>query len=285
MGTDSDAIEKPVLALTMPGDPTSKGRPRIGKRGHAYTPDKTRTAERVAALLVRQALAGRRPAGFATGCFAVTLEFFTKGWQRRDLDNLTKLVLDSCTGLIWDDDSQVTELHCRMTWADPEPRTVLTITDADPQAKPALPCEMCGVPVRQYPSAPKRFCSAPCGYAFRRRRDEVPCVGCGTPVAIKPSKVGVQKPWCSLLCRATHTSIALVCVTCGTEYTRNKKGYKTGARAFCTDECRRAFWRNQKKTASEGTCADCGGSTTKKAYKRCQACAIDRRARTVEECL
>lgn len=41
------------VAITIPGDPVGKGRPRLGRGGHVFTPHETRAWERQAALLAK----------------------------------------------------------------------------------------------------------------------------------------------------------------------------------------------------------------------------------------
>lgn len=43
----------------------------------------------------------------------VSIDFYFKNNLRRDLDNYNKLVLDACTGIMWEDDSQIQELTLR----------------------------------------------------------------------------------------------------------------------------------------------------------------------------
>lgn len=44
---------------------------------------------------------------------AVIIELYFADKRRRDVDNFNKIVLDSCTGLLWKDDSQIIELTIR----------------------------------------------------------------------------------------------------------------------------------------------------------------------------
>lgn len=44
---------------------------------------------------------------------SVVVEFYFKDKLRRDLDNFLKIVLDSMTGILWKDDSQIIELTLR----------------------------------------------------------------------------------------------------------------------------------------------------------------------------
>lgn len=50
-----------VLTVEVPGVPVAKGRPRVTRTGHAYTPTKTRDYERLVAGLVRHAMGNSAP--------------------------------------------------------------------------------------------------------------------------------------------------------------------------------------------------------------------------------
>lgn len=50
---------------------------------------------------------------------------------RPDLDNVVKLILDGCNGIVWGDDSQVTQTISRKIYGD-TPRTVLTVEEMRP---------------------------------------------------------------------------------------------------------------------------------------------------------
>jgi len=59
----------------------------------------------------------------------VTIEVTWPDNRTRDLDNATKQVLDALTGLAWDDDSQVDDIHARrMPPSKTEPKTIVTVT-------------------------------------------------------------------------------------------------------------------------------------------------------------
>jgi Holliday junction resolvase RusA-like endonuclease len=45
------------------------------------------------------------------GDISVSVTFYFATKRRRDLDNQNKLILDALTGIAWDDDSQIAELH------------------------------------------------------------------------------------------------------------------------------------------------------------------------------
>jgi len=43
--------------------------------------------------------------------FCVVLNLRFSDHRKKDLDNFIKIILDSLTGIVWDDDSQVVDLH------------------------------------------------------------------------------------------------------------------------------------------------------------------------------
>jgi len=57
---------------------------------------------------------------------SVVIELYFADKRRRDLDNFNKIILDSCTGLLWKDDCQIIELTIRK-FIDKKPRVELFI--------------------------------------------------------------------------------------------------------------------------------------------------------------
>lgn len=260
-----------VLSIVHAGEPVSKSRARWNKvQNRTYTPQKTIDAQESLGWAMRGALRGRKPD--AASFFAVTVYFHTKGWQRRDIDNLVKLVFDAATGIVWEDDSQVVELHARMYPAAVEPRTELTVSTVDDvEARPSRPCGRCGEPMRLFPSTPARkYCSQACAGASRRVRVTVACNGCGKSIERTPAHIS-EENWCSRGCRTAHTMETKTCEYCGQLATKAQSQWR-GDRAFCSLDCRSAFWREWRREAAKGSCVDCGGPTTKKQYVRCQSC-------------
>lgn len=105
-----------VATFTVHGEPVSKQRARVTGRG-TYTPAKTREAE----AAVRDAI---NEAGFwnplAGDQFAVHVTFTNGNRRRRDLDNMTKLVLDALNGVAWVDDVQVSEIRAAKVQGEPK---------------------------------------------------------------------------------------------------------------------------------------------------------------------
>ena len=124
------------VRVFLVGQPIGKGRPRFTRTGHTYTPDKTRKYE------MRLAAAGSdemiklgidptpRP------CYVLIRAQFQipKSWTKAkklqaeqreifpgkpDLDNVAKIVLDSLSGVIFEDDAQVYELRVLKGYGDP----------------------------------------------------------------------------------------------------------------------------------------------------------------------
>jgi Holliday junction resolvase RusA-like endonuclease len=57
----------------------------------------------------------------------VSISFYFKTKRRRDLDNQNKLVLDALTGIVYEDDSQIDELHLYRKYDAGDPRIEIDI--------------------------------------------------------------------------------------------------------------------------------------------------------------
>lgn len=62
-----------------------------------------------------------------TGDIDLRIELFFGDSRVRDIDNYNKIVLDSCTGIIWKDDSQIMSLLIVKNYDKKNPRVELTI--------------------------------------------------------------------------------------------------------------------------------------------------------------
>jgi Holliday junction resolvase RusA-like endonuclease len=97
--------------ITIPGRPVPKARPRVCKNGHAYTPERTKTAEEWAQWHIRQVLGEPDNTKIISPIFlSVSFQFSGKKHnklkyhiQRPDLDNLIKLICDSLLPWLADD--------------------------------------------------------------------------------------------------------------------------------------------------------------------------------------
>lgn len=116
-----------LLQMEIPGDPVAKGRPRMSGKGHAYTPQKTRDAEKALRERVLSTYTDL-PVDVPVG---VEVVFHCATARRTDGDNLFKLVTDSMNGLVYADDSQIHEWSCRLYRKSAPARTILRVYSLD----------------------------------------------------------------------------------------------------------------------------------------------------------
>jgi len=127
-----------TLTFTVKMDPVPKGRPRMTKTGHTYTPKETTIAEK---HIKEFATLAMKDAGLTANNFPVSvLILFTFKQpksnktkfhiQRPDLDNCAKLVTDALNGIVYLDDSQIVILSVAKTWGA-EGSIVICVADVD----------------------------------------------------------------------------------------------------------------------------------------------------------
>lgn len=260
-----------VVEFTVKGEPASKSRARFTKRGSkvmAYTPAKTLEAERG----IRDAyLKLARPCTDEEAAFGVAVEFLHQTGQRRDVDNMLKLILDGLNKVAWPDDVQVTQIEAtkrRVVWGAAETRVrIYSLGRVD---KPRGVCEHCGGEFAYYHSQrARRFCTSDCHFAWRRARRARTCLHCGTEFDhAHPTSL---QGYCSLACNSAAKRLDVTCVKCGTTFTKPRSLVRAG-NCYCSAACKTDYWKEHRKSAAKGTCQDCGGATTKKTYKRCRDC-------------
>lgn len=110
------------ISFTIPGQPIPKGRPRIGRGGHVFTPKRTTQFEDRVKLFA--AIARVAP---LSGPLYVDTAFYLKDSRRMDGDNLQKAVLDALNGIAYVDDSQVAQGKWSKHLDKKNPRTVVTL--------------------------------------------------------------------------------------------------------------------------------------------------------------
>lgn len=62
-----------------------------------------------------------------TGSLAVNLIFYFGDRRKRDIDAYIKIILDSMNGIVYEDDSQIIELHCFKAIDVKNPRTEIQV--------------------------------------------------------------------------------------------------------------------------------------------------------------
>ena len=131
------------INIFVPGEPVAKGRPRITRTGHAYTPAKTRSYESKMALFGHQAMAGKIPIESPLHVDLVVVLPIPASWSqrkkteavacrllpagRKDLDNFVK-TLDGLNGIVWKDDGQICSLNARKVYGE-KPGIHITIQE------------------------------------------------------------------------------------------------------------------------------------------------------------
>ncbi|MDR3348819.1 MAG: RusA family crossover junction endodeoxyribonuclease [Acidaminococcales bacterium] len=137
-----------IVRFTVPGEPVAQGRPRFaraGKAAVAYDPQKSRDFK----FLVRLVAAAHKPPELFAGPVSLCVLVYRqvpKSWGKKktalalagkirpttkpDLDNYAKGVKDALNGIVWRDDSQVTDEFCQKRYAA-APRVDVEVVDLD----------------------------------------------------------------------------------------------------------------------------------------------------------
>lgn len=258
-----------VCQLSIPGEPGTKARPRFN--GHVYTPRQTKDAEAYFGWVVKCAYPDLVPNRSHT--IGVCVAFFTKTQQRKDLDNLVKLLFDACNGVIWADDNQIVELASTVSRGNTSPRTELIVycigTGEDRS------CETCKAPLEKQgknsiKNRSNRFCSKSCYDAAQRQGQYVCCYTCGKRVFKKNERLRQARQFCSSKCRSMSYTKEKICRQCTQPF--RLPSAQMRRRSFCSMPCRLA-WHGAYRVPSQkrGVCPSCQ-SPSSRAGQRCQSC-------------
>lgn len=134
---DTSRNEKTFLRLTsffVSMKPKAKARPRFTRKGFAYTPSSTASAEKTISLIAKQVFKKeptRKPVKLVLKFYFQTPKSWTNKKRKLvfednagfhsgkpDLDNLSKLVKDSLNGIIFHDDAVVACMYCEKRYDD-----------------------------------------------------------------------------------------------------------------------------------------------------------------------
>lgn len=134
-----------MLELKIPGEVVAKARPRLAKRGHTYTPNKTRKYENYLKTHFRKA--GVKPTDKPVEIELQVYRKLPKSWSKKkkkqaldgqvwattkpDVDNYIKCVLDAANGHLFEDDSQVIKLTVSKQYAE-EPHLLIKLKEIEP---------------------------------------------------------------------------------------------------------------------------------------------------------
>lgn len=258
--------EDVLLSVSCDGDPVAHQRPRQGRGGHFYTPEKTRAYRQVLVGAINEQAKGK---SLATECdltFGVQVRFYRGTRQRIDVDNMLKTILDAITQSgFWLDDSRVHEICGTVEKGVPHPRVEFIIyryhlrgdETKNGEYDFAKKCAFCegalsAAKSKSYPSTRRKFCSQECARASKR--DTLKCSQCGEKFMIPKS----------LHRKNRHPS--------GGWYPRR----------FCSRKCSIEFHRHlhriRGKESDKWICTRCGGRVSRKEYKVCFGCAMQMRS-------
>lgn len=129
-----------MVRFEVKGKVIPKGRPRFTKRGHTYTPAKTRAYEK----LVKQTALMNIKEPFKEAVTVAIQIFKTppKSWSKKkkaqalsgvllpvvkpDIDNYAKGILDALNGVVYEDDNQIIKLIVEKQYGD-EDKAIIEI--------------------------------------------------------------------------------------------------------------------------------------------------------------
>lgn len=254
-----------ICDVTVPGEPRPKGRPKVRRDGHVYYGDHAIAWEKI----VRDYLAiGVRGQADARHAMTIKIHFTLPTRQRKDLDNLVKLVLDAANGVIWKDDVQVETLIAtlqRDTCKEGSTRIL-----ARRGRVIVGTCAHCGSDCL----VAAVYCSKKCHNEAQRKGEERRCLQCHKPFTAAPS--ASMAGYCSPQCWYKTGRVEVSCERCQKPF----ECYRSNQRRWCSEECRTTDLTSRPITCRvKGICVDCGAKTTHKKTRkgfpsRCRACFL-----------
>ncbi len=124
-----------MIKFVVHGTPIPKQSYRAVKGG-GYLYPRVVAWEQLISAYARQVMGGRSP---LFGNLAMTILFVLPDHRKRDLDNLSKAVCDSLNGIVFEDDSQIVDLHLTKRVSKQAPGIFVTIENATDEKLVELP--------------------------------------------------------------------------------------------------------------------------------------------------
>ncbi|KKL26395.1 hypothetical protein LCGC14_2395750 [marine sediment metagenome] len=115
------------ITLSLPGDPVPAPRPRFGQGG-TYMPERYTDYKLGLAWAFKAEMGRKKP---MRGPLIIVLNFYRKTRGKVDIDNLEKTVLDAGNGVVWEDDSQIVEMHSRKVLGCADPRVEVMLEEIE----------------------------------------------------------------------------------------------------------------------------------------------------------
>ena len=266
-----------VSNFSISGEPISKSRARFTNRGSktvAYTPQKTKDGEHRIALVYRSGTKGIPTDNEVA--FRVEAEFHCGTRQRRDIDNMVKLVLDALNGVAWVDDNQVLEVEASKSYTAKESaHTTVRVYEIGRLSPPKAPCIRCGTEFRTYDSwknnpGGKKYCSRECAYAHRVEQRKRACKECAAEFLAWGATH--ETKYCSRECLSASKRATVRCTHCDVEFTKQRCHVRKSN--YCSEQCQATAAKIRRTKYMQGQCRICGAGTTRKEYTRCNACRL-----------
>ena len=115
------------VTFIIPGQIVTKARPRKGKFGNVYTPEKTTNYENLVKFIYQNTINehfGTSPLGVNIVAYfrpseesKKYLNYGLRCVAHKDLDNIAKTILDALNGIAYKDDKQVCEMYVRKEYS------------------------------------------------------------------------------------------------------------------------------------------------------------------------
>lgn len=139
-----------AVRIVIPGEAVAKGRPRVTRTGHAFTPEKTASYESYVRWIAVEAMKDHKrfedeplsvhvlvdiepPESWSEKKKRAALEGAIQPAKRPDLDNVLKALTDAMNGITYKDDALICILSARKRYA----AKAQVVIDVEPCAAPA----------------------------------------------------------------------------------------------------------------------------------------------------